>query len=144
MTYLELLELLQQLVDRHGFLKSFSYGTIADINIEQGNNEVFPKLHAILQNVNTDGDMNFSYNVRFLAFDLDKMDDSITERNISSAIINMQDIIKELKENYDDITIVNNIQMIPFQQEFTEYCSGVYADLILNVDAPNNPCDFPE
>jgi len=144
MTYLELLQVLQELVNRHGFLKSYSYGTIADINIEQGNNEVFPKLHTILQNVQTDGDTNFSYNVRFLAFDLDKQDDTLTERNISSAISNMQDIIKELKEQYDDITITNNIQMIPFQQEFTEYCSGVYADIILSVDPPNNPCDFPE
>lgn len=143
MTYLQLVQIFKEITKEHGMLKFYSNGPISDINAK-AESVTYPRLHSTLQSVLTDTDNLFSYRFRLFIFDQDKQSDELREIIISDSIIQMNDVLKRLKEHYSELTITGTSSMIPFQQKFTEYCSGVYVDIDINVDAPNNPCDFPE
>lgn len=142
MTYLQLITLFKELVEQHAILNFYSNGPISEINIKM-NDVHFSRFHTTLQSVTTDTNNLFRYRFRLFCFDQDKQSDELREQIISDSILNMNDILKKLKEDYFVITLVGQGSMIPFQQNFTEYCSGVYIDVDIDVDAPNNPCDFP-
>lgn len=142
MTYLQIINRFKEIVNLHAIINFYSNGPISDINIKMNNVE-FTRFHTTLQSVVTDNENLFTYRFRLYVFDQDKQDDNLREQIISDSIQNMNDVLKKLKNDYDDLSIIGQSSMTPFQQKFTEYCSGVYADIDIQVDAPNNPCDFP-
>ena len=141
----KLIKEFETIATNHAFINRFGQGPIEDVNTFVPNDGKYPVLWVIPQNVQL-GDNSIIYSMRVMVFDIDRTDDSFRDQILNDTLITLNDVLKQFKNGgttgYD--YEVNTVPTaFPFEQKFVDYCVGWYADLTINTDGMNSPCDFP-
>ena len=81
--------------------------------------------------------------MRVLVFDTDKEDDSLYNEILSDTLLTLNDVIQMLRNDSDDYSVLDSARAIPFQQKFSEYCTGWYTDIRIETSTINSRCQLP-
>ena len=138
-TYNKLLNIFQQISDNHQMIQKFGTGEISDMNIFEGTK--FPIMWVTPQNFVLK-DQTLDYVVRVFIFDILQKSNSNETELISDTLQIISDVIKVFKNENSGIYIDGDVEIIPFTKHLTDYTTGVYADLTIEVGYDsNNYCD---
>lgn len=143
MTYNEIIKDFKYIADNHKQIKRFGNGMIEDINTFTTQAEFLPVLWIVPQSV-TLGTNAMVYTIRVLVFDMVESDDTNTDEVLSDTLSVLNDVVQLFKNNFDDYSVINEPQAIPFNQRFVDYCSGWYADVNIETNIMNSLCQIPD
>lgn len=138
-TYNKLLKVFKDISDKHYQIKAFSSGQISDINTFLGTE--FVKMFLSPQSV-TVKESTIIYNVRLFLFDILQSDSSNTDEVISDTIQIAIDVINIFKKENPKITLIGDVELVPFTEAFVDLCAGVYVDLPVEVRYDNGSCSY--
>lgn len=144
-TYNKLLKVFSDIATSHYQIKRFGSGSIDNVNAFTPESGEFPILWVIPQGVKL-GDNSLVYTMRVLSFDIDSTSDSYVDEIYSDTLLILNDVLKLLKEESEDYTIINEPEAVPFNQRFIDYCVGWYCDFEIETATFNgNPeCFVPK
>ena len=137
-------DILNIIANDHPQINHFGFGQIEDANtIKEINGNRFPMLWIVPQQAVLDENV-ITYRLRFLVFDQDTASDTYRIDILSSTLLVLGDVVRNLKYVSDDYNVIGKVNAIPFAQDFADYVSGWYADVDIETDINNNPCDLAD
>lgn len=142
MTFNNIIELLQSIASAHYQIKGFGFGNIFEINksVKPGLN--YPLLWAVpLSSVTKDQTKERSY--LLLVVGLSKKDQSDRDEVWSDTEQIFDDIIKILRQESNDYTLINEPQADPVCEEFSDWVTGWQGEIVIETDLNSNYCDIP-
>lgn len=140
MTYNQLIQLFSDIADAHQFIKSFGHGEAWEINSNDTFNDYV--LWAIPVD-STTAEQTKTRTFTILVFrKVDKAKKYETDI-LSNCEQILDDIIKTLRYESDDYEVTNEPVLVPFKEEFGDWCAGWRADVSILSDFNNNYCDIP-
>jgi hypothetical protein len=137
-------DILNTIANDHPQINHFGFGQIEDANtIKEINGNRFPMLWIVPQQAVLDENV-ITYRLRFLVFDQDTASDAYRIDILSSTLLVLGDVVRNLKYVSDDYNVIGKVNAIPFAQDFADYVSGWHADVDIETDINNNPCDLAD
>ena len=79
---------------------------------------------------------------RFICMDVVNKDKSNEQDVLSDTQLGLEDLIKVLRMESDDYTLVNNPTLEPFKEEFSDWCAGWRAEFQIELNFNSNDCDI--
>jgi len=137
-------DILNTIANDHIQINHFGFGQIEDINtIKELNGNRFPMLWVVPQQAILDENV-ITYRLRFLVFDQDTASDAYRIDILSSTLLILGDVVRNLKYVSDDYNVIGKVNATPFAQDFADYVSGWWSDIDIETDINNNPCDLAD
>lgn len=79
---------------------------------------------------------------RFICMDVVNKDKSNEQEVLSDTELGLEDLIKVLRMESDDYTLINNPTLEPFKEEFGDWCAGWRAEFQIELNFNSNDCDI--
>lgn len=131
------------IAEDHSFINRFGNGPISDIELTKGDSNLFPVLWVIPQGVIL-GENAFQWNLRVILFDIDRQDDSLRNSIMSDTLMTLNDVIVLFRDGMNgQYELTTEPIALPFEQKFTDYCVGWYADITIASESMNSLCKMP-
>lgn len=142
MTYNQIVDLLANIAVAHKQLKGFGAGELWEINGDPKNSGIYPELWLVP--VNAVAKLNtIEHTVRLLVYDLVNKDETNENDVLSDALQILLDVVKVLRYESDNYTLLNEPTLEPFTERFDDEVSGWSAEFVIEVNFANNDCDMP-
>lgn len=137
-------DILNTIANDHVQINHFGFGEIENTNtIKEADGNKFPMLWIVPQQAILDENV-ITYRLRFLVFDQDTASDDYRTDILSSTLLILGDVIRNLKYVSDDYNVIGKANATPFSQDFADYVTGWYSDVDVETDINNNPCDLAD
>jgi hypothetical protein len=137
-------DILNTIANKHPQINHFGFGEIENVNtIKEAQGNKFPMLWIVPQQAILDENV-ITYRLRFLVFDQDTASDNYRTDILSSTLLILGDVVRNLKYVSNDYNVIGKASATPFSQDFADYCTGWYSDVDIETDINNNPCDLAE
>lgn len=78
---------------------------------------------------------------RFLCMDIVNKDKTNEQEVLSDTMLGIEDLIKVLRMESDNYTLITDPTLEPFIEEFADWCAGWRTDLQIEFDFNSNDCD---
>ena len=156
MTYQEIVNRIQSIVEQHWMLASFGYGDLSDLKARFENTSDDQQVQAdypyLFLNPGTHNRTltSMTYNFNMLVMDMARGEVSDQPFNNILAIQSqcqqyIDDVLAQLYYGYQDSpeVIRTNIQYVPFNERFQDDVAGMTAQLTIEVPTPLNDCIAP-
>lgn len=77
----------------------------------------------------------------FLCMDVVSTDKSNEQDVLSDTELALQDFVKVLRNESDEYTLIGNPNIIPFKEEFADWCAGWRVDFVIETNFNSTTCD---
>ena len=145
MTYFDIVNRVQDVVNSHKILTDFGYGNLSDIkpNAEGGGPSAdYPYLFLNPQ-AHTRSLQAITYNFNMIVMDMAKNEEEVLTIQ-SQCQQYIDDVLAQLRFGYtDQIDLTLSVTMTPFKERFQDTVAGMTATLQIIVPAPLNQCIAP-
>lgn len=142
MTYNQVIALFEEIANDNKFIKEFAHGEAWEIEGKINPALEYPLLYAIpLQSAFEEQAVRRTFTLMVMA--KVKKDKSDETEILSDTELILQDVIKALRNDDDDYNVVGTPIMIPFKEEFADWCAGWRADVEIETNGRSNDCDIP-
>lgn len=140
MTYKEIVDRVEEVVNNHKVLVDFGYGNLSDIKAYDEANYPYaflnPQQHSRSQQAVT-------YRFNMILMDMAKNEDEVLTIQ-SQAQQYIDDILAHLRFDYtDQVDLTLNVQLTPFKERFQDTVAGMTATLEVIVPSNLNDCIAP-
>lgn len=149
MTYQELVDSINLVVDNHLILQDFGYGALTDIKtVDEGTRVNYP--YAFLnptQSTRTGQAITYRFNL--IVMDVAQEDPTNGFANYLKVQSNCQQYIDDILANlrfstpYKDFDLTLNVNLTPFKERFQDTLAGMTATLEIELPLPLNNCITP-
>lgn len=142
MTYNQSINLFRSIANSHYQIKSFGHGQLSEMEGEKEVDEVYPKLWVTPAETNIrENTTERTFDV--LVFDLVHKDLSNRDDVLSDTEQILTDVIKIVKHNANEYTVVGDTTAQPFEERFGDDVTGWAASLTIESDLIEGTCDVP-
>lgn len=142
MTLNQLIALFQAIGTAHYFIKTTEFGEVPDKTEATTETTLYPAFYQVPTNtVTRDNVVERSFS--FIVCDLVFPDHSNLNEILSDTEQTLNDIIKILRQESDDYTLINDPQLVPFKDGFGDAVAGWYVDIVIQTINNNAYCDIP-
>ena len=134
---------LEQFSANHLSLKRFKCSFFEQMDNFSTSENSFPILYAI------PNDISFEYNIDVMSFRVYCVDVLQKDRSNEQVILNetlliLRDLNNWFKQNnYNNLNVLNNPRAIPVNNFLTEFTTGWYIDIDVEVEGETNDCSIP-
>lgn len=142
MTYNNLVDLMANIAVAHKQLRGFGSGELWEIEGNPKNSGVYPELWMVPTSA-TARENTVEHTIRLLVYDLVHKDETNENDVLSDSLQILLDIVKVLRYESDNYTLLNEPIFEPFTERFSDEVSGWSAEFVIEVNFPNNDCDMP-
>ena len=140
MTYNQIITLFSNIASAHKFIKSFGHGEAWEINSnDQFKDYTFWVIPVDSNTLAQTKNRTFT----LLVFKRVKADKSDETNILSDCEMILDSIIKILLNHSNDYNIIGDPVLFPFKEDFSDWCAGWRADVVIETDFKNNYCDIP-
>lgn len=140
MTYLQIIQLFENIADANFFIKSFGHGEAWEINETTNFNDY------VLWVIPIDATTGQQTKIRtftLLVFKRVKKDESDETYILSDCERILDDVIKIFRNQDSSYEVLGDPVLFPFKEEFGDWVAGWRADLQVQTDFDSNYCDVP-
>lgn len=139
MTYSEIVNRVEAVVNDHKILAHFDYGNLSDIKADQEPNYPYVFLNPTNH---TRTSQSITYRFNMIIMDMVKGENYLEIQ--SEAQQYCDDILAQLRFGYtDQIDLTLNVTLTPFKERFQDTVAGMTATLEVIVPSPLNQCIAP-
>lgn len=125
----------------HEQIKSVWFGDLYDY-LSRGDDNKYPSLFLDLTSANISGrEINFSFSLYF--FDRVLAEQSNETEVLSDQLLVAQDIIAQLRYDYNDFDTDENVQINFFTEDTPDMLAGVKADITITYPFVSDRCQIP-
>lgn len=142
MTLNQILALFRLIVDKHYQLNGFGFGPLFQINGQIKPGLKYPLLWLVPVDSNT-LDQVKQRRFSMLVLDLVKSDLSNRDEVWSDTEAMADDVIKILRNESDQYTLIGDPQLNPVTEQFGDWVTGWQSDLLFETELNSNYCDIP-
>ncbi|MCP4322354.1 MAG: hypothetical protein GY787_10995 [Alteromonadales bacterium] len=149
MTYKELVDSINLVVDNHEILRDFGYGALTDIKtVDEGTRVNYP--YAFLnptQSTRTGQAVTYRFNL--IVMDVTQEDPTNGFANYLKVQSDCQQYIDDIlaklrfKTPLNDFDLTLNVNLTPFKERFQDTLAGMTATLEIEIPLPINNCITP-
>lgn len=140
MTYKQIVDRVEEVVNNHKILAFFDYGNLSDIKAEEQPDYPYVFLNP-QQHTRTGQQVIYRFNM--IVMDMAKNEDEVLAIQ-SEAQQYIDDILAHLRFGYSDqIDLTLNVSLAPFKERFQDTVAGMTAGLEIIVPANLNDCITP-
>lgn len=142
MTLNQLIALFQAIGDAHFFIKTTEFGEVPDKVDANTEDTIYPAFYQVPTNTITrDASVERSYTL-FVCDLVDPGHENLNEV-LSDTEQTLNDILKILRQESDDYTLINDPQLTPFKDGFGDAVAGWYAEVTIQTANNTAYCDIP-
>ena len=142
MTYKQIVDRVQQVVEDHKILVDFGYGTLSDIKTNGDDAEAdYPYVFLNPTNHTRTG-QSIIYRFNMIVMDMAYEHDFLTIQSECQQYVD--DILAHLRFGYtDQVDLTLNVSLTPFKERFQDTVAGMTATLEIIVPSNLNDCIAP-
>jgi hypothetical protein len=141
MTYKEIVDNIQAIVDAHKILADFGYGQISDIKTGGDDQEANYPYAFLNPQTHTRSERAINYRFNLIVMDMYLGDDFLSAQSQCQQYID--DILAEMKYGTQTYDIAINATLTPFKERFQDVVGGMTATIDIEVPQKLNLCVAP-
>lgn len=142
MTINQIKTLFSNVASAHYMLNDFEFGELWEIEEKMNKNAKYPMLFVSPISSIT-GEQVKERTFQVLVMDLVKKDGTETVDAWSDTEQILDDVIKIVRRESDSYELVGEPTLFPFKEEYSDWCTGYRAELVIRTDFNSNYCDIP-
>ena len=141
MTYKEIVDNIQAIVDAHKILADFGYGQVSDIKTGGDDQEANYPYAFLNPQTHTRSERAINYRFNLIVMDMYLGDDFLSAQSQCQQYID--DILAEMKYGTQTYDIAINATLTPFKERFQDVVGGMTATIDIEVPQKLNLCVAP-
>lgn len=142
MTINNIKDLFSNIASAHYMLNDFEFGELWEIEEKMNKNAKYPMLF-VSPISSVTGEQVKERTFQVLVMDLVKKDGTETVDAWSDTEQILDDVIKIVRRESDSYELVGEPTLFPFKEEYSDWCTGYRAELVIRTDFNSNYCDIP-